>query len=640
MSLNILVLHNLEDLAHARKSALDHVLAFQRYAPEHRYTVRPVSWPVNEALKTFPWDAVIFTSTALGIVTYRPRKLFEDRLSDWSFLAQHRALKIVFPQDDADHGALLDRFFEAISADYVFTVRPEFADFIYPRTVKIAKFESTFAGYLNDEDVERIPLFAKDFEAREVTLGQRVTLYPPIGGRLARLKGEAALAMKAAAIERGISEDISVDPQNVFLGDDWLRFLGNCKFVIGAEGGLGVWDPEGRINDSVREFTELNPEASFEEVEAACFPGVDGNPEFPGFSPRIFEAALLGCCQILVEGSYRGLLKPFEHYIPLKRDFSNFREIFVHMNDQALVRRLISNCFRDLVATEKFRYRTLVSRVIGAIQETRTESERKDFSHLSFEDRFPILELTERAWNEGFAWPGVADRVVSSIAMQQLPEISGYISPSDVHHQTKFRVFDALLQFVSATEPEDRRQGVAATLIVLGVPHEKAWLLDSLLRDPKHAELARFAEAAVSAPELAGLVSRIAPKTGARFEAAEVEKLKNVDEVIVRTSEAGLSSVLRQLAQGERVERLLEPLEANGHLSRLILALASAPGETEEMVARLAPASGDAFSPEEIEAMRRLNGFLSGRYGFAANQLMGLLNRNWAPLKGGGAEGG
>lgn len=629
MSLNILVLHNIEDMARARKSALDHVLAFQRYAPEHRYTVRPVSWPVNQALKTFPWDAVIFTSTALGIVTYRPRQLFEDRLTDWSFLAQHQALKIVFPQDDADHGALLDRFFEAIGADYVFTVRPEFADFIYPRTVKIAKFESTFAGYLNDEDIERIPLFAREFESREVTLGQRVTLYPPIGGRLARLKGEAALAMKAAAIERGVSEDISVDPQNVFLGDDWFRFLGNCKFVIGAEGGLGVWDPEGRINDSVRQYTELNLEASFEEIEAACFYGMDGNPEFPGFSPRIFEAALLGCCQILVEGSYRGLLKPFEHYIPLKRDFSNIREVFVHMNDQALVQRLIRNCFRDLVETEKFRYRTLVSRVIGTVQETKAECDRSDFSQLPFEYRFPVRELTERAWNEGFTWPGIADRVVSSIATQQLPEVSGYISPNDVLNQTKFRVFDTLLQSVSASEPEESRRGVAETLVVLGTPNEKALLLDILLRDPKHAELARFVEAAVSAPELAGLVSRIVPKTGARFEATEVEKLQNVDELIVRTSETGLSFVLRQLAQGERAERLLEPLEANGHLSRLILALASAPGEAEEMVARLAPASGDAFSPEEVARIRRLNAMLTGRAGRALNRFMALFGQNW-----------
>lgn len=629
MSLNILVLHNIEDMARARKSALDHILAFQRYAPDHRYTVRPVSWPVNEALKAFPWDAVIFTSTALGIVTYRPRQLFEDKLADWSFLAQHEALKIVFPQDDADHGALLDRFFEAIGADYVFTVRPEFADFIYPRTIKTAKFESTFAGYLNDEDVERIPLFAKDFEDREITLGQRVTLYPPIGGRLARLKGEAALAMKAAAIERGVSEDISVDPQNVFLGDDWFRFLGNCKFVIGAEGGLGVWDPDGRINDSVRQYSEINPEASFEDVEAACFPGMDGNPEFPGFSPRIFEAALLGCCQILVEGAYRGLLKPFEHYIPLKRDFSNFRDVFVHMNDQALIQRLISNCFRDLVQTEQFRYRTLVGRVIGVIRETKTGCNVSDFSQLPFEDRFPVRELTGRAWNEGFVWPGIADRVVSSIATQQLPAVSGYISPDDVLNQTRFRVFDALLHLVSANEPAGSRQDVAATLIVLGVPPEEALLLNSLLRDPKHAELARFAEAAVSAPELAGLVSRIVPKVGARFEAAEVEKLQNVDELIVRTSETGLTSVLRHLAQGERSDRLLEPLEANGHLARLILALASAPGEAEEMVARLAPASGDAFSPEEVARIQRLNAMLTGRAGRALNRFMALFGRNW-----------
>jgi len=629
MPLNILVLHNIEDLARARKSALDHVLAFQRYAPEHRYTVRPVSWPVNEAIRSFHWDAVVFTSTALGIVTYRPPELFENRLADWSFLASHPAIKIVFPQDDADHGALLDRFFEAIRADYVFTVRPEFAGLIYPRTLKFARFESTFAGYLNDEDVERIPLFAKEFDAREVTLGQRVTLYPPIGGRLARLKGEAALAMKAAAIERGICEDISVDPQNVFLGDDWFRFLGNCKFVVGAEGGLGVWDPEGRINDAVRQFTELNPFASFEEIEAACFPGMDGNPEFPGFSPRILEAALLGCCQILVEGSYRGVLKPFEHYIPLKRDFSNFREVFLQMKDQALVERLVGNCFRDLVETDRFRYRTLVGRVIDAIGQTREAGRQSGFDELAFGDRFPVLELTGEAWKDGFVWPGIADRIVSKISSQQIPEVSGYLGPEDVRDQTQFRVFDALVHLAGAQEPQANGQRLAATLVILGVQKERASFLETLLNDPRQAELARFAEAAVNAPEVAGLVSRIVPKDGARFEKAELEQLQKTDELIVRTSETGLGTVFRFIAHGEPAERLLRTLESGGVRSQLILALASAPDEIDPLLDKLAPAEGNTFTSGEIVSLQRLQIFLNGRIGRAMNRFLAVFGRNW-----------
>lgn len=640
MSLNILVLHNIEDLSRARKSALDHVLAFQRYAPDHRYTVRPVSWPVNDALKSFPWDAVIFTSTALGIVTYRPRELFEERLSDWSFLADHTAVKIVFPQDDADHGALLDRFFEAIRADYVFTVRPEFADLIYPKTLKFAKFESTFAGYLNDEDIERIPLFAREFHSREVTIGQRVTLYPPVGGRLARLKGEAALAMKAAAIDRKISEDISVDPRNVFLGDDWYRFLGNCKFVIGAEGGLGVWDPEGKINDAVRHYTEQHPSASFEQIEEACFKGLDGNPEFPGFSPRILEAALLGCCQILVEGSYRGVLKPFEHYIPLKRDFSNFREVFAHMKDDDLVERLIRNCSRDLVETDRFRYRTLVGRVISAIAQHDVVRSESAFSELSFEERFPIRELTRQAWSVGFTWPGISDHVVSKIAAQQHSEVTGYLVPNEVLSQTSFRVYQALVQIISDSDMNIQGRELASTLLVVGVNKERALFVDLLLSEPRLSELSRFTEAAVYAPEVAGLVSRITPKSGERFEGAELLRLQKIDELLVRTAEIGLEPVFRYLAHGESAERLLKALDEGGNRSQLLMALSASPPSISPLVDRLTPRGGSSFSDAEIASLQRLQSFLNGRLGRLINRVLGLIGRNWAPLNPHVPEGG
>jgi hypothetical protein len=43
--------------------------------------------------------------------------------------------------------------------------------------------------------------------------------------------------------------------------------------------------------------------APFEDVEAACFPGLD-KYAFTGPSPRVFEAAALRTGLILIEGDY------------------------------------------------------------------------------------------------------------------------------------------------------------------------------------------------------------------------------------------------------------------------------------------------------------------------------------------------
>ncbi len=51
-------------------------------------------------------------------------------------------------------------------------------------------------------------------------------------------------------------------------------------------------------------FTAKHPNASFDEIEKACFPGKDYNISCFALSPRHFEAVMTKTLQILVEGKY------------------------------------------------------------------------------------------------------------------------------------------------------------------------------------------------------------------------------------------------------------------------------------------------------------------------------------------------
>jgi len=365
---NILVVHNVENLGSARRSTLDHIYCFERYAPEHNYVYHRSMLPVTEELRSTPWDAVIFESTSLGIVTLRPRSRFQHLRESWRFLRDVPAIKLAFPQDDATHSAYLDYFFHYIGVDVVFSVRPENKEKLYPLTGRTADFVSTVAGFIDDASLSEMAALARPFAERTWEIGQRVTFYPAWGGRFARRKSSAALKMQQSCRDRGLPENVSTDPKNVFVGDDWYRFLGDCRFVVGAEGGHGIWDPYGAIQDEVNDYIARHPEASFDEIEDACLLGIDGRDTFPGFAPRVLEAAMMGCGQVLLEGAYRGFIQPGKHYIELKEDYSNLDDVFAQMANRGRVQDMVAATRRDLVDNSFFRYSGLVERCFELIE--------------------------------------------------------------------------------------------------------------------------------------------------------------------------------------------------------------------------------------------------------------------------------
>ena len=58
-----------------------------------------------------------------------------------------------------------------------------------------------------------------------------------------------------------------------------------------------------------RRLVAERPTATFEEVEAGCFAGLDGNLNLRTISPRHLEACATRTPQILVEGAYSGISK-------------------------------------------------------------------------------------------------------------------------------------------------------------------------------------------------------------------------------------------------------------------------------------------------------------------------------------------
>jgi hypothetical protein len=426
--MNVLVLHNLANLTRSRVNITDYLFCFERYAPLHNYLYHRIMLPVTEAMRQFPFDAVIFDSTSLGAVTLRPRSLLQEIKGALTFLADAPAVKVAFPQDDYHHSDTLDELLCDLKCDAVFTPLIEHHHRLYPRTSAQTDFFGVLTGYVDDAQIDARALYAKRFCERTRRIVQRVTFYPPWGGSFSRIKGETAEMVKSAALARHLCGiDISTDPDDVLVGDAWFRLLGDAKFCLGAESGVSLWDRTGEILDCTRAYLAAYPDAGFAEVEAACFPGLDRQYTFSAISPRLFEAAQLRCCQILVEGKYLPGFEPYEHYIPLAADGSNLDEVFELIADERAAEGRAAAAYAVLIDNPDYRYSRLVTRVMRYLESKAPVREDGAAAAAGFADfkrthRRELLEaVAARERGVGFYGQGLVDRVAMLLG-DQFPE--------------------------------------------------------------------------------------------------------------------------------------------------------------------------------------------------------------------------
>jgi hypothetical protein len=102
-------------------------------------------------------------------------------------------------------------------------------------------------------------------------------------------------------------------------------------------------------------------------VEAACFPGLDGSINLVSISPRHLEACATGTAQVLVAGSYNGILEPEVHYVPVRPDLADVPDVIERLRDEALRDRIAARAHADIVASGRFEYAAFVRESLADI---------------------------------------------------------------------------------------------------------------------------------------------------------------------------------------------------------------------------------------------------------------------------------
>jgi hypothetical protein len=353
-----------------RITTQDHLYCFERHL-NHEITYLNVEDDVDEgALRDSDFDIIIFHDLFFCGRWGGP-PLFHRLCAKIDILREYRAVKLAIPQDEFISADLLCEFINDFDVDAVFSVTPPSE---WPKVYRDVdrdkvRFYPVLTGYLEHETLAVIhALEAASSGERLIDIGYRA------GGRNWRqaswlgrhgmLKIEIADRFANAATGHGLRTDISTRSEDTFAGQEWYKFLLRCKYTIGLEGGASILDWDGTIRPKTLAFVEQNPEATLEEIEAACFPGLDGTLALFALSPRHLEACATGTCQILIEGDYNGVLEPWRHYIPVKKDFSDLDVILKLLEQDELRERLVKQAYHDIVESDRYTYKKFAEFVV------------------------------------------------------------------------------------------------------------------------------------------------------------------------------------------------------------------------------------------------------------------------------------
>lgn len=278
-------------------------------------------------------------------------------------VAAFPGLKIAIFQDEYDYFLWHRDTVIALGMQTIVTCVPEqhWRDVFQGADFDNVEFIHALTGYVTD-DLSRLPP-PKPLGERAFSIGYRGRPVPFAYGRLTQEKLLIGKRMKAICEQYGVAANIEVTEEARIYGSAWPAFIGDCRAVLGTESGSNVFDFDGSVKPAVDAYVAAHPEADFETVHALFLEKLDGRIRMNQVSPRIFEAIAMRTGLVLFEGDYSGVVRPLEHFIPLKKDFSNVADVLRAVSDDAVLGAMTERAYNDIIASGKYHFRAFVRRI-------------------------------------------------------------------------------------------------------------------------------------------------------------------------------------------------------------------------------------------------------------------------------------
>ena len=340
---------------------IEHIQAFTRFSRNRFY--------VLSNLGDLPWwldlerfDGIIVHYSLIACYDNYVSPEARRRIRDF------RGFKAAFVQDDYRwiNDTVDALAYMRINALFPL-VGPEIMDEVYsPARLPGVRRETVLTGYV---PVGLTHLPVRPIAERPIDVGYRARKLPAWIGSHTLQKWQIADRFLADAPRFGLAVDISYREEDRIYGESWVRFVSNCKAVLGTESGASVCDFTGDIQRHVEAHVKRDPEATFEELRELYFKSEDCRIMMNVISPRCFEAAALRTLMILYEGWYSGILQPYRHYVPLKTDHSNMDEVVRILRDSEQAQQIVDRAYREIALNHAYTFQALIERVDRVIAE-------------------------------------------------------------------------------------------------------------------------------------------------------------------------------------------------------------------------------------------------------------------------------
>lgn len=362
--LNILLLY--DDRSTFTSTVLEHLESFAAFS-RHSFHYMPATGTPIPSSASFDIDLSMFDAI---ICHYSVRLSLPDYLQARiaAKLERFHGLKLLFIQDEYDTTETARRWMERIGFDVVYTcVPPSGREYVYPKhRLPRIEFLQTLTGYVPMDT--GIDSYALPIEARATRIAYRGRMLPYHYGTLGWEKYRIGVDVKRLAQERGVCIDIEVDDSKRIYGADWYRFIGSARATLGTESGSNVFDFDGTVRSRIEATLAADPQTSFETLQRDLLAPLEAQVRMNQISPKIFEAARLRTALILFEGEYSGVVKPYEHYLPLRHDYGNLDEVLAALEDIPRLREMTDRTYRDLIASGRYAYQTFVRGIDADIE--------------------------------------------------------------------------------------------------------------------------------------------------------------------------------------------------------------------------------------------------------------------------------
>ncbi|MDC1497058.1 hypothetical protein N8143_03535 [Pelagibacteraceae bacterium] len=365
------------DDTHHNSNVTDDIKQYKSYS-KHKIDVYN---PIHKKLKTirgklFPksslqiekYDAIIIHFSIYILGEYFLSKDLSERIK------KYKGLKIQTIRDEYRNINDMIEKQSYLGINILFSVlRVEHIKKVYEhpslsKMIKVSCIPGHVSDYLTKLNVPKI-------KNRKINISYRSRFLPAQLGKFAQEKIKLGIEIKKLCQASKLSCDISVLDKDRVYGSEWIDLHNKSKVMLAAPGGASLFDFSGEALKRVTLLKEESPYLSEEKIIDEELSDLDGNIIHKQTTPRIFEAIALRVPLLMPINDYRGIFKPWDHYIPLEDALTNWNEIVKLLRDDYYLQDLADRAFSDIVKSGRWASKLFIEKFddIISLQYTRNQ---------------------------------------------------------------------------------------------------------------------------------------------------------------------------------------------------------------------------------------------------------------------------